>query len=259
MARPVIKPQTTGTAVRSLKSLTNKLSKSNPIYQHLAFDSADMVHNFDDFTCDAIDTNYYNVANNSGTNASNFAVVLAAGGTIAGAPGTDDNSSVSLVGPIIWQGDKNCGVEMRLKFEQVTAIHWEMGFIEAVPGSNTGAVNDIDTPTVYGANFAVLAMDTDQTLKTTAIVTEGTTSGQDPAKTNCGTWAPTADTFFTASVQIIGNDVFATINGTEYQAAYDAQGNVEGGTLEGIWLYVQNRGTASTICTVDYIRTWQER
>lgn len=246
-------------SVRNLASLTAKMSRNNPVYQHLAMLSDDVVLFEDDFTYDAIDTNFYNVANSGGTGAQSAAVALASGGTVTMLPGTTDDGSTSLVGPIIWSGDKNCGMQAILKVSAITDIHVEVGFVQGVPGSNTGAVNDIDTPTVYMTDGAVVCVDTDQTLKTLALVTEGSTSGQDPAKVDCGTQMFVADTYLRIAVWLVGNQAHCAVGGRVYSAAYDAQGNVEGGTLLAPWIYIQNRGTAARTLTIDKVSVWQDR
>jgi hypothetical protein len=243
---------------RSWAALKGKYSVNHPVFQHLAFDSDGVVTDFDDFNDEAIDARWA-VANSSGTAAQNATIALAANGTVTMLPGTTDNGSTSLIGPIKWNGDNNCGMEVRLKVSAITDIHVEVGFVNGVPASNTGAVNDIDTPTVYMTDGAVVAVDTDQTLKTMAFVTVGSTTGQDAAKVNCGTKMFAVDTYMTIAVQLTGNNATCFIDGEQYSAAYDAEGNVEGGTLLGPWIFIQNRGTAARTLTVDYIRVWGDR
>lgn len=220
----------------------------------------DAVVFFDDFLGDTINLDNYAVANSGGTSAADFALVAAVNGTIQGDTGTSDNGSISLIGPAIWKGDNNAGMEIRFKMDAVTDVHWEVGFINGVPGSNTGGINDIDTPTVYMTDGAVVGMDTDQTLKTMAFVTEGSTTGQDPTKTNLGTLAPAAATYMTVRIQLKGNHAAAWVNGTLYAThASDADGHVEGGTLLAPWVYVQTRSTTPKFFDVDYLRIWADR
>lgn len=248
----------------------NQLRKrvpGGPLYDFLDFQSVGKVHFFDDFLGDTINLDNYALANSGGTSAADFAVVAGSGGRIRGDTGTDDNGSLSLIGPLIWYGDNNAGLEMRVKTDIVTGFNLEVGFIDAVPAANAGGINDEDTPTFNAADCALFAIDTDETVVTAGFYTEGSTANQDVKRTTLagvpgftsGT-LPVADVFYTVRVQLVGNSAYCWVNG-KLVASHDddAQGNLEGGVALAPWVYCRTRSTTAVFPFVDYIRVWQDR
>src|SRR5688572_18678980 len=96
---------------------------------------------------------YWTPANSSGTSAANFASVVGAGpGYIQGDTGTDDDGSISLIGPLIYQGDLNVGCMFDIQIDAVTDYNLELGLIDGVPAANASGVTDIDTPNIAAAD-----------------------------------------------------------------------------------------------------------
>lgn len=248
-------------SVAQLKRFMPGRGAAHDFLRHLC--RRDVVDYFDDFLGDTIDLDMYAVAKAGGTADANFAIAVAANGTIAGTTGTDDNNSHSLVGPLIYYGDNNAGMEVRLKLDVVTSYNLEVGFIDAVPGSSASGVSDVDTPAAAFSDGALIQIDTDQTLATLASVTKGSTAGQGIVATTFAAPAATvltAATYATLRVQLIGNSAFFWINGV-LAASHDAdpQGNLEGGVALAPWIYVRTRNTTAKVATVDYIWTWADR
>lgn len=245
---------------------------SGPLYQFLDFYSTDKVHFFDDFLGDTINLDNYAVANGGGAGVASFAINVQSGGVIRATTGTanDATASASLIMPLNWYGDKNCGMEVRWKLEtSVAAYKVEIGFADAVPSSNTGVVNDEDTPTGYGADFAIMSIDTSETFKTPGFYTDGSTTDQGikrtsgagiPGMLNNDGVTPIISTYITTRVQLVGNSAYCWVNG-KLIASHDddPEGNVEGGVALAPWIYVAANSATSKSLDVDYIRCWQDR
>lgn len=252
--------------VPSRAVLRKKLGGKSPLYEFLdyyAFRSTKF--KYFDFLGDTIDLDYWAVANSGGTGVANFAAAVIDGGAIRGNTGTTDNGSQSLVGPIIYSGDRNCGMWARVKFDVVTGQNWEIGFIDAVPGSNGPGVSDIDTPAFTAADSAVLHRDTDQTLTTMAFATNGSTAGQpDQATTLTGITVPTAAVYMDVIVQLEGNNAYCFVGDTTsgYTTVShntDTDGHVEGGVLLAPWVYVRTRSTTAIVTDISAMAVWNDQ
>ena len=247
---------------------------SGPLYQFLDFYSTDKVHFFDDFLGDTINLDNYAVANGGGAGAGTFAINVQSGGVIRATTGTanDATASASLLMPLNWYGDKNCGMEVRWKLEtSVAAYKLEIGFVDAVTTAVgpplAACVTDEDTPTAVGADFAVMSIDTSETFTTPGFYTDGSTTGQGikrtsgagiPGLTNGVT--PVISTYITTRVQLVGNSAYCWVNG-KLIASHDddPEGNVEGGVALTPWIYLQANSGVSKSLDVDFIRVWQDR
>lgn len=215
---------------------------------------------FDDFNEDTINLDRWALVHD--TNATDFAIAAGAGGTIQGTAGNTNNEGIGIYGINNWYGDLNCGMEVRMKFDQITNGQFEVGFADAATNFKDPIVSDIDAPTVgNGAgDLAAIVRDTGETLKTAGLVTLGSTPYA-AAKSNLGTYAPTANTYFTARVQLIGNNVFAAIfnaNGGLVVSTSVAN-KIEGGTALRPYVNVTRIATADVVATIDYIKVWQDR
>lgn len=241
----------------------------SPLYDFMErYAARDVVRTFDDFTGDTIDLNYYALANSGGTAVANFAIQVLANGVIRAASGTTDDGSVSLIGPLIYAGDNNCGMEARFKLSAVTGLNFEVGFIDAVPAANAGGVTDIDVPTLAATDAALLTMDTDQTLTTLAFATKGGTAGMDalkktlgaiPGLTGASSAIPVAAEYLTVRIQLEGNMASCWVNGKNVEHTAQAAGHVEGGTLLAPWIYVRTRNTTTKVFDLDYLEVWADR
>jgi hypothetical protein len=239
----------------------DKIGAKGPLREYLArLAYPDQVFYFDDFLGDTINLDNYAVANGGGASATSFAIAVASGGTIASDEGTanDATASSSLIMPKIFYGDQNCGCHIRLKSSAVTSIVLECGFIDAVPGSNTAGVNDVDTPTAYATDAALFHLHTGQTLTTPAFVTAGTsftTTKTSVAATLAS--IPAAATYCDVRIQLVGDAAYCWVNGI--LVASHTGSKVEGGTALAPWIYHRALTATSRTVTVDYIAAWQDR
>lgn len=220
-------------------------------------------HGVSDFET-AIDTGFWTVANSSGTGQQNFATQVAEGGYLQGDSGTGDNDSISNVGPIIYAGDRNVGMEGVIRIDDVSENNFEIGFIDAVPGANASGVSDIDTPAAAFADGALIQYDTDQTAQGLAFVTDGSTASQNVAATTFTTTTAMVDaTWHSFRIQMFGNFVACWFDGF-LEAVHDASttqsaGALEGGVLLAPWLYCRTRNTTAKFPRLQYLYVWGDR
>lgn len=229
----------------------------------------DVVFEFDDFAYATLDATFW--VTNALTGGTAFAVpgTPLTGGAITGATGTDGtagNRVVNLYGSRIYQGDKNCGMEARLKVGAAASnIEWGVGFIDTHTTITTPVVlaADIDNSAPLDAaglgDAAVVYQDSVQTLTTAALCTLGSTP-YTSQKVAIGTFAPTAATYFTARVQLNGDNVYAAVEDANggYTEANIALG-IEGGTLVRPFLVISGPTNTTKTWDVDYIARWEER
>lgn len=213
----------------------------------------DVVRVWDDFTGLSISAERWAVANSGGTGVANFATNTQAGGAVRGATGTTANGSQSLVGPVIFTPSKNIMFEIRFKYDLVTGNNFEVGLIDAVPGSNASGVSDVDTPAVAMTNGAVLQMDTSQTLATLAFVSAN--AGTPLAAATTTTTVPVAATFMTVRIETRGTDAKCWVDGN-LEASLTAPAAA---TLLAPWVYSRTRNTTTHLMDIDYIHVWCER
>lgn len=213
----------------------------------------DIVRIYDDFTGLSLDTSKWAVANSGGAGAANFAINTQAGGVVRGATGTTDNGSQSMVGPVILAPNKNIFMECRFKYDVVTGVNFELGLIDAVPGSNGSGVSDVDTPAVTMTSGAVLQMDTDQTLTAMAFVTGDASAAASAATTT--TTVPVAATYMTVRIETRGAYAKCWVNGVEEATL----AGPTAGTLLAPWVYSRTRNTTTHLMDIDYIHVWCER
>jgi hypothetical protein len=221
---------------------------------------------FEDFLEDTINVDKWTLTKDA--NATNYVATAGAGGTIAGTAGNTDGEGLGIYGFNDWYGDKNCGMEVRIKFNQITNGSFEIGFADTATDFKDPIVTDVDVVTAANGagDFALIKRDTAQTLTTSALVTLGSTP-YTVTKSNLGTFAPTAATYFVARVQLIGDTVIGAIfdaNGglttsTSIVAVAAGAGGIEGGTALRPFVNVTRTATADVISTIDYIRVWQDR
>lgn len=254
----------------SNRSLRKLMGVNSNLYDFLRFYAhRDVVQHFDDFDGDTINLDYYAVANGGGAGVASFAISVAEDGMIRATTGTanDATASASLVGPLIYYGDRNCGIEIRAKASAVASVRMEFGFIDAVPGSNAPGVTDEDTPTAAFSDGAVISLDASETDKTLGFVTKGSTASQNITRTaatgipnfTSGT-TPVLAEWFTVRVEVVGDNAFAWANGVLF-ASHNTQaaGHVEGGVALAPWVYIGATSATSRTLDIDYIHVWKDR
>lgn len=242
----------------SRAQLRKRMGKDDPLFNFASrYALRDSVLFVDDFLGDTINLDNYAVANSGGSGAADFAVNVQRDGVIQGATGTTDNGSISLITPLIYYGDANCGMEARFKCDVVTGYNFEVGFIDAVPGSDAGAISDIDTPAANATDCAVLTIDTDQTLTTLAFATAGSTFTTTKTVPTGPITNLAAATYATVRIQLAGNTAHCWVNGKKI-ATHNGN-KVEGGNALALWVYVRTRNTTAKVFALDYLAAWQDR
>lgn len=222
-----------------------------------------------DFTLDgtATITDWFTL----GTDANSTAFAKSAGqnGRIQGTAGdgSTDDVAVAILTATDYSGDQECGMEVRWQVDDLTDYSFETGFTDPLSDDTLPAITDIDTPAIGngGADIAVIHLDTDQTLKTEAFATDGSTSNMNVTATSLGTRQPTAATYLATRVQIITNSAsgfhfdnnFALLESAQHGAVLASQ--IEGGVALTARFYGRTRATASTIYLLDYFAAWQNR
>ena len=231
----------------------------------LAF--GDMRFYLDDFEGDTIDLDKWIVDGDSGT--TNFAMTATntvARSTISANTAADDNEFVTIYGHCNFSGDKNAGLAVRWMINDVTDVCFEIGFSDPLTDYTLPAINDIDTPSITNGatDVAVIVRDTDQSLTTVALV--GANAGT-VAKSNLGTWAPTASEWYTTIIQLDGDDIFtATFNTTTPQSPILQSGTekslvagIDGSVLVEPRFTFGNRTTDGYLPEIDFIALWADR
>lgn len=259
----------------SVRELRRAQTKS-PLYNYLRqLARADVMFLHDDFTGKAIDsTVQWAVANGGGASVASFATSLQLNGAIRATTGTGNGvtASASLIGPIIYPGNANPGMEIRFKTVTAsTAVRMEVGFIDAVPASNTMGINNMDTPTAFFSDGATVGIDTAATAAFFNLVTKGSATSQVIKKTNGTTGLAAAGTWQTIRIQMLSQDatttdataVVAWHNGNKI-ATHDVSatagvGAVKGSVLLAPWVYFEATSASSKSLDIDYITVWCDR
>lgn len=205
------------------------------------------------------------------TSCTDFVSTYGAGTHAAvGACDAADNQAISLIGANgLWCGDKNAGMLVILKSSLVASLNLEIGFVDVASDKTVPCVTDVDTPAVgNGAgDVAVFHLDTDQTLTTSAFVTEGSTASMVPTKTDLDTYVPTADTYFGVKIQTTGNAAFCEVFDPTKpgwpRLSYAAHGaavasQFEGGVALKPYVLCRTRVASITTWSIDYIDVWQD-
>lgn len=246
--------------------LRRGMGGKSPLYEFLEmYASRDVKLEQHNFTGQGgfVSGEYWTLSNSGGTSAANWALTVASGGYIQADTGTSDNGSVELIGPVIYSGDLNVGMELDIQLDAVTDYNLEVGLIDAAPGSNASGVSDIDTPAATFADGALVQIDTDQTLTTLASITDGSTASQDvKATTFATTTVLVAATWHTVKIQTFGNYCAFWLDGL-LEAVHDANttqaaGAFEGGVLLAPWIYCRTRSTTAKFPKIRRFTIWQD-
>lgn len=214
----------------------------------------------DHFGSDTLDGTRWDLGTDAGATA--FAAGALEGGTIRAATAATDNNQVQIrYARTIFDAARNPGAEIKWKVDVVNAneLEVEFGFSDPLTDDTLSAVTDVDTPASgNGAtDLVVIHMDGDQTLKTYALVSDGTTDAA--AKTNFGTGiVPVAAAYATMMVQVYANKGYAVIdhNIADNSAAVDT--GPDTGVLMRPHFTLATLAAADKTVDVDYFRLWTE-
>lgn len=187
-------------------------------------------------------------------------------GIALGVTGGATGDSTAMYTALEWSGDNRCGMEIRLQVSNIDNSNWEVGFNNSITSPELVVIDDIDTPSWDdGEDIAFIGRQTEATLKTMALVTDGVTGSMDATKTNLGTRNMTNSTYMTMRVQLDGNQTFAYVF-DENQALIEhaAHGatiasQIEGGTLLQSRLVWEDGADSTINISIDYWGIWQDR
>ncbi len=253
--------------ILSLDTLRKTMGGKSDLYEFLSMYAArDVQFEHFEFTgsSGALTNGEYWILETSGTGNANFAITTASGGYAQGDAGTGDNGTCALFAPIIYSGDENCGMDVRMQSDAVIQANMETGFTDAIEASNESAVSDIDTPAATASDLAVIQYDTDQTLETLASCTQGSGGSQTVAATTfVQQTVLTLNVYSEFKVQIVGNfaDFWANqvLEAKHDVANTQAAGAVEGSVLLMPFVYWRTRHTVAKFPKIQYLSVWQDR
>jgi len=239
----------------------------------IPFARQDYIYQEFDFQETAITDNpnaMWAVDNSGGAGAASFATVAnAEEGTIQGDTGTTDNGGVSIVYDMISSNaDKNPGMHVYMKIDDVSEAGLEIGYSDAKTDENTLAVTDTDTAALANGvtDGAFIAYDTDGTENGMVLVAGGATDTDTLAAIGDSTAAsPITDTvFFNARLQVYANAAYANMDAgsnTAPDAILDAGLSVgpDADVLMRPSIVCVTRNTTAKFPVIDLIRIWRNR
>ena len=252
----------------SQAELRKTMGGKNPLYEFLAMYAmrdVDLVKiTFNDAHAASLTNGEFWILETAGTGNANFAVTAVAGGYAQCDTGDTDNASAAMFGTIQYLGDDQAGMEVRLQSDDVSEANIEVGFTDAIEGSNASAVSDIDTPAATATDLAVIQYDTDQDIGGLAFITDGGTSDQNVAATTFTTLATMLDgTYHRFRIQLEDNFAAAWADGV-LEANHNvvntqAVGALEGGTALMPFIYCRTRvASAQQFVKVQSVTLWMD-
>lgn len=192
-----------------------------------------------------------------------FAYSAVRGGVVQGLTGTTDNDATAIYRTQTFLDPAdNPFMIIRWRSNVVTGLSFEMGFSDPKTDEALPGVTDVDTPAVGNGVTDILSvhMDTDQTLTTAALVGDGTTGA--PAKTDIGTFTPTAATWQTYIIGVRANLGYCAIwdgLGSQGNIIYSVSNGPDSGVLVRPYALFRTRNTTSKTIDIDYIGFGWER
>ena len=146
----------------------------------------------------ALDTGKFTAPVTAGGAPTAFAYNAQRGGALQGATGVTDNGVAALhFAETFLDSEDNAFFFIQFKIDVVTSFSFEVGLSDPKTDEKLPGITDVDTPASGNGVTDIICvhLDTDQTLKTAALVANGTTGSA--AKTDIGTYVPTAATWQT--------------------------------------------------------------
>lgn len=187
------------------------------------------------------------------------------GGVCQGTTGAYDGDTIAMFTDLLWAGDNRCGMEIRLKVDDIDNQSWELGFNNAITDSKEPVIDDIDAPSYDdGDDIALVGQQTGATLTTMAFVTDGSTSNMNATKTDLGTRTMANAVYTTVRVQLDGNTSFAYVfdanGGLTEEAVHGGvlASQIEGGVLLESRVLWEANTTSAIVADLDYWDIWQD-
>ena len=192
-----------------------------------------------------------------------FAYAAVRGGVAQGATGTTDNDATAIyrAQTFLDPGDFPFMI-IRWTVNTITGFSFEVGFSDPKTDEALPGVTDVDGPTIGNGATDILCvhMDTDQTLTTASLVGDGTTGAA--AKTDIGTYTPSAAVPQTMIIGLRPNIGFCAIwdgDGSVGNIIYSVSNGPDTGVLVRPYALFRTRNTASKTINIDYIGFGWER
>ena len=186
-----------------------------------------------------------------------FAFSAVRGGVMQGATGTTDNDVTAIyrTQTFLDPGDFPFML-IRWTVNTITGFSFEIGFSDPKTDEALPGVTDVDTPTVGNGVTDILCvhMDTDQTLTTASLVGDGTTGAV--AKTDIGTYTPSAAVPQTMLIGLRPNIGFCAVwdgDGFAGGIIRSVSNGPDTGVLVRPYAMFRTRNTASKTINIDYI------
>ncbi len=173
-----------------------------------------------------------------------------------------DNQTFSLVTVAQFLSEQNPWIEVAFDLETITNLELSIGFTDPADASAGEVLADIDTPTFVAAvtDAAIMGIDTDETLKTLALVCRdnATTTAVTASPTTAPYGIPTLNTQVVYRLELRGQTAYAFVNGLLVATSAATAGPRAGVQLEGLILFA-NLDAANKKVRIDYIDIGQER
>jgi hypothetical protein len=217
---------------------------------------------YDDFTGADISAYWTQSDDNGGTVAIGATGAATGAGSTAGGSvtittgGTDDDRGI-ITGSLNFFATKNAVVEARVMVDRITACSFGVGFTDATTEGNDLQPFSVSGSTVTDTadNGAAIVFDTDATTDYFWVVNSKATTGG--GNILGSTYVPVADTYINLRVEL----------DTTGAATYYINGVAVGHKAAAVtattplcpYVSAINRAGGALICTIDYIKVWQDR
>lgn len=184
--------------------------------------------------------------------------------------GVTDNANGNIATQKMFAAKHDPWIEIRFQEDVEYAnatVEFAFGFVGAVPASAADILGDIDTPTVAAGvtDAAFFGVDTDQTLKTTACVTVGTSTavGKTTISGAAPFTQPTVNTDITMRVELRCATANSSVSRAYFfindQLVAERDGPDAEVLMSGVLQIGDRSGSASTTYTIDYIAFGQSK
>ncbi len=208
----------------------------------------------------ALDTGKFTVPVTSGGGPTAFAYNAQRGGALQGDTGATDNDALALhyAETFLDSADKPFFF-IQWKSDIVTDFSFEVGLSDPKSDEKLPGVTDVDTPATGNGvtDIVCVHMDTDQTLKTAALVANGTTGSA--AKTDIDTYTPTAGAWQTFMIGAQDNRGYVAIwDGDGFVGRFDVAQGPDAAVLVRPYALFRTRDTnADTIDIRTFAVGWE--
>jgi hypothetical protein len=138
-------------------------------------------------------------------------------------------------------------------------VEWACGFIDTHTTITTPIplFGDVDTPTATGDRRRRAVRSRTPPKRSPRPRSSRSARPTTTPTTLTGFTTPTAATYYTVRIQLIGDAAYCWVNGV-LRASHTGS-KVEGGNLLRPWVYVRTRDTTDHLTDIDYVELWANR